>query len=144
MDYTSDLWIGYLCENIIRQIVRLSEIKCSGCEDSMKSPLLHYHIQLGLLQKMQIYFEEVRGSVLPTIPSLYASFSHKLPHSDDADKDKEMYISNGRNFLMNITCEAMYYGRFITDFTDSYIDEGFKPTKAVKKNLRKRNMEKET
>ena len=78
---------------------------------------------------MRLYFEEIRGSVLPTVPELYLQFQHKLPHSDDLMKDQDSYIDIGRQFLLTITCDALYYGRFMNQFVDSIVDEGFKVSK---------------
>ena len=70
MDYYHDFWIGFLSEQIVRQAVEMALIKCSGCEGKMHSPLLHLHHQLSLLDKLRTYFEEIRGSLLPTIDAL--------------------------------------------------------------------------
>ena len=129
MDYYHDFWIGFLSEQIVRQAVELTLIKCPGCEDKMYSPLLHLHHQLSLLDKIRTYFEEIRGSLLPTIDTLYEQFKDKLPHSDDLDKDNEVYIKNGRFFLISITSEALYYGRYLNEMNDSFINEGFPPVK---------------
>lgn len=136
MNYSSDLWLGYLCENLIRQIVEMARLRCDGCRDGIKSDLLHQHMQLNLLEKMRLYFEDVRGTVLPTLPQLYDQFQGKLPHSNDLTKDKEIYINTARLFLLTITAEPLYYGRYINEFTDSYIDEGFKIDKKTKKQTK--------
>ena len=127
MDYFSDIWTGFISEQIVRQTVNLCELNCPGCTDSKRSPLLHIHQQLSLLDKLRCYFEEVRGSILPIIPQLYDQFQHKLAHSNDLDKDKELYTFNARGFLISITADALYYGRFITDMNDSYICEEVNP-----------------
>ena len=128
--YFSDTWIGFLCENIIRQSVQLTKTKCPGCVDRLNSPILHLHEQQSLLDKLREHFEQIRGSILPTIAELYAHFQSKLPHSDDLEKDRECYIETGRKFLLMITCDALYYGRYVNEFVDTYIDEGFVVTKA--------------
>jgi hypothetical protein len=78
---------------------------------------------------MRIYFEEIRGSVLQTIPELYNQILDKLPHSDDPAQDRETYINIGRQFLMTHTCDSIYFGRWVTEFNDSIIDEGFRINK---------------
>ena len=132
MDYYNDFWIGFLAEQIARQAVEMSLIKCVGCQDNMHSPLLHSHHQLSLLDKLRRHFEEIRGSVLPTINALYEQFKNKLPHSDDPDKDMEIYLKNGRFFLISATADALYYGRYLTEMNDFYINEGFKSVKKRK------------
>lgn len=125
MDYYHDLWIGFLTEQIVRQTIEMAVIKCPGCEDNLHSPLLHLHHQMSLLEKVRTYFEEIRGAMLPTIQNLYEQFKDKLPHSEDLDEDKELYIKNGRWFLISITSDALYYGRYMNHFNDSYINEAF-------------------
>lgn len=125
MEYYHDFWIGFLTEKVTRQAVELSVIKCPGCQDKMYSPLLHLHHQLSLLEKLRSYFEEIRGSLLPTIEVLYNEFQDKLPHSDDLEKDRKIYIKNGRFFLISATADALYFGRYLTEMNDSYINEGF-------------------
>ena len=130
--YYSDVWIGFLCENVVRQVVQLSKLRCPGCEDKLFSPLLHLHEQLSLLDKLRNYFEEVRGTLLPTLPELYTMFQDKLPHSDDLSRDQESYISIGHNFLLTIGAESLYYGRYLSGLNDSYINEAFKVEKKRK------------
>ena len=130
--YYSDVWIGFLCENIVRQVAQLSKLRCPGCDDKLFSPLLHLHEQLSMLDKLRLYFEEVRGAILPTLPELYTMFQAKLPHSDNLDRDQECYISIGHNFLLTIGADSLYYGRYLSDLNDGYINEGFKIPKKRK------------
>lgn len=132
ISYFDDVWIAFLCSNIIRQCVELSELNCPGCEGKLKSPLLHLHMQLSLLEKLKVHFEEIRGSILPTVPELYRQFQHKLPHSDNLIVDEECYVSNGRHFLTTLTSEALYYGRYLNEFVDEMVDQGFKVAKKRK------------
>ena len=124
--YFSDVWIAFLGEQIIRQTEQISELRCPGCQSNLKSPILHQHHQHNLLEKLKLYFEEIRGSILPTVPELYAQFKDKLPHSDDAVKDAECYTNTGRQFLIMITAEALYWGRYQSDLLDEFVDEGFR------------------
>lgn len=127
--FFNDVWLGFLCEQIIRQAEQMSKLKCPGCEAKLKSPILHLHLQNSLLDKMRMYFEEIRGGVLQTVPELYDQISPKLPHSDNLEQDKESYVMIGRQFLMTHTSDSMYYGRWVTEFNDSLIEEGFKVRK---------------
>ena len=130
--YYSDVWIGFLSENIVRDVLQLSKLRCPGCNDKLNSPLLHLHEQLSLLDKLRQYFEEVRGTILPTLPELYSIFKDKLPHSDDMSKDQECYISIAHNFLLTIGPDSLYYGRYMSDLNDSYIYEAFRVPKKRK------------
>ena len=124
--YYSDVWIGFISENIVRQVVQLAKLRCPGCDDKLSSPLLHLHEQLSLLDKLRNYFEEVRGTLLPTLPELYDMFQDKLPHSDDLSRDKDCYVSIAHNFLLTIGADSLYYGRYLSNLNDGYINEAFK------------------
>lgn len=123
--YFSDVWIAFLGEQIIRQTVEMSIIRCPGCQSKLKSPILHQHHHHSLLEKFKLYFEEIRGTVLPSIPELYEQFKDKLPHSDDPQKDAECYMNTGRQYLIMITSEALYWGRYQSELLDGFVDEGF-------------------
>lgn len=127
--FFNDIWLGFLCEEIVRRTESMSKLKCPGCEANLKSPILHLHLQNSLLDKMRTYFEEIRAPTLRSVPELYERIQGKLPHSEDLDQDKDSYISIGRQFLMTQSCDSMYFGRWITEFNDSIIDEGFQVAK---------------
>ena len=135
--YFDDLWIGFLCEQILRQITQLSIIRCPGCEQKHKSAIFHQHEQHSLLDKVRLYFEEIRGSIIPTVCQLYIQVEQKLPHSDDLANDRECYISIGRQFMLTITADALYYGRYINEFMDGLIDDAIKIERATKKRKTK-------
>ena len=130
MDYNHEVWIGFLCEQLVRQVVQMSILKCPGCEDKLISPLLHLHQQQSLLTKMMYHFEEVRGPMLTSIDSYYEQVSDLLPHSQNLEKDRVIYINTGRMWLLVATTEAVYYGRYVTDMNDTFINRAFKVKKA--------------
>ena len=134
MNYSHDLWTGYLTELIVRKSIELSQLRCPGCTDKLKSPLLHHHNQMDLFQKMKHYYNEIRGFLLPTIDLLYDNVSNKLPHSNDLVKDKEQYIYNGQVFLNISSPESIYYGRYLGQHNDCIIHELIS-TKKERKNL---------
>ena len=134
MNYCHDIWTGYLTELIVRKSIETCELRCPGCTDNLKSPLLHFHNQMDLFQKMKHYYNEIRGFLLPTIDLLYDNVSHKLPHSNDLVKDKEQYIYNARAFLNISSPESIYYGRYLDHHNDCIINELIS-TKKEKKSL---------
>ena len=125
MDYNHDYWLGFLSEQMVRQCVQMAKLKCPACSDKLYSPALHLHQQLSLLDKMKIHFEEVRGTLLSSIDALYSQFEDKLPHSHDLEKDRLIYCNNARVFLLTAASETIYYGRYINDMNDSFINEAF-------------------
>lgn len=116
-------WIGYLAENLIRKCITLTESECSGCRDKMKSSILHLHIQLSLLEKIQNHFEAARGEMLHALKNLYKEIEQKLPHSDDKDRDENIYLHVGRFFLLTASAQTIYYGRYINEMNDLFINE---------------------
>ena len=132
MNYYHDIWIGYLTEIIVRKTVETCINHCSGCRDKLKSPLLHLHHQYSLLDKLHLYINEIRGNLVPIINSLYNDVSHKLPHSDDLMKDKELYTNNARFFLTTSSPESLYFGRYISENNDCIIEELLTPKKKRK------------
>ena len=126
--YNNDSWIGYLAEIAIR--------KCSGCRDNMKCDILHLHNQLSLLMKLQQYFEPIRADLLNSLSEIYNKVEMKLPHSDDRKKDMAIYCNIGRIFLITLSPEALYYGRYVNQLNDSFIAEVMQDSK--KSDLKKK------
>ena len=122
MDYYSDIWIGYLTGIVFNRCVKLSLQRCPGCIAKLKSPVLHQHEQNSLLQKIVIYFNEVRGLMLPSLDQLYDIIAKQLPHSDDPLKDKDIYLQNGIFFLTSANPDSIYWGRYIDEFNDAMIN----------------------
>ena len=133
MNYFHDVYLGFLAEQIARQCEQLSMLKCSACESKIKSPLLHICHQRGLLEKLQVHFEEVRGPMLTSIEAYYDQVQELLPHSDDRKKDKANYTNAGRLWLQLCSAEIVFYGRYVDEFNESFIDRAFK--KRGSKNL---------
>ena len=129
-------WIGFLAENVIRKCVLKSLAECVGCKNKIKSDLLHLHHQLSLLEKVQLHFDSSRVEVLNSLPSLYKAIEAKLPHSEDKKKDMVIYCDLGRHFLITCSPEALYYGRYINELNDAFIDEVLTESKRGK--LKKR------
>lgn len=123
--YYNDSWLAFLSEAFVRESMSLCMKECSGCKDDMKSAILHLHHQMSLLDKLKLYFEKVRGEMLAKIPMFYLKFEKKLPHSEDLSKDRNIYCEVARSFLMTCTAETLYYGRYITELTDSYVAEAY-------------------
>ena len=129
-------WIGYLAENFIQKCVSRAILECTGCRDNMKSDLLHLHHQQSLLQKLQHHFDPIRADLLNSLPTLYKAIEGKLPHSEDKKKDMMIYCDLGRHFLISCSPEALYFGRYINEMNDAFIDDVFKDSKRSKSKKR--------
>ena len=134
--YNNDSWIGYLAEIAIRKCISSSIVECSGCRDNMKCDILHLHNQLSLLMKLQQYFEPIRADLLNSLSEIYSKVEMKLPHSDDRKKDMAIYCNIGRIFLITLSPEALYYGRYVNEMNDSFIAEVMQDSK--KSDLKKK------
>ena len=122
MDYCSDIWIGYLTGMVLNRCVKLSLQRCPGCAAKLKCPILHQHEQSSLLDKIRLYFDEVRGVILSSVDRLYDMIQRNLPHSSDLKKDKEIYCNNGALFLTTANPDSIYWGRYIDELNDAMID----------------------
>ena len=120
-NYNNDAWLGCMANLLVRNCVNLSIQRCPGCKVKLKSPALHLHHQHSLLDKMRLYFEEVRGLLLPAIEDLYNIVKQKLPHSQDPVKDREIYCNSATFFLTTANPESVYWGRYVDESTDSFI-----------------------
>ena len=67
--------------------------------------------------------------MLPCMEEYYNQVSDLLPHSNDLEKDAKTYCLTGHVWLTIATCEAVYFGRYINDFNDSYIERAFAKVK---------------
>ena len=126
MNYFHDVYLGFLADQIARQCEQMCVLRCSACESKMKSPLLHICRQQGLLEKLQVHFEEVRGPMLNSVEPYYEQVMELLPHSDNPLKDKSNYINAARMWLQLCSAEIVFYGRYVDEFNHSFINRAFK------------------
>ena len=129
-------WLGYLTEVVVRKCVALSIAECSGCKDKMRSDLLHLHHQHSLLQTLQFYFEVIKVEMLNSMSKLYKAIEERLPHSEDKKKDMVIYCNLGKQFLLTCSPEALYYGRYVNETNDAFIDEVLVDSKKSKTKKR--------
>lgn len=112
--FYQELWVGYLTSIIIQKCIKLARERCPGCERKFKSALLHLHQQVSLEQKLDCYFEEVRGLLVSQIGFYFAEFEKKM--GEDCVEDfKKMYIQHGKSFLFLTNARAIYYGQYINE-----------------------------
>ena len=131
--YNNADWVGFLAENIIQKCVTLTLEECSGCRDEVSCDILHHHHQLSLLDKVKKHFETARGMVLSALGELYKEMEVKLPHSGDLKKDRSIYYGVGRFFLLTITPQALYYGRYVNEENHGVITEVLGNRRGVKR-----------
>jgi hypothetical protein len=86
--------------------------------------------------KLQQYFEPIRADLLNSLSEIYSKVEMKLPHSNDRKKDMAIYCNIGRIFLITLSPEALYYGRYVNEMNDSFIAEVMQDSK--KSDLKKK------
>lgn len=123
MDYFHDTWISYLVAIIMHRCWDISLGRCRGCMSKLKSPILHEHLQNSLLEKLRLYYEEIRGDMLPCINALYSTIEKNLPHTDDLKMDREKYCQNAIFFITTSHPDSLYWGRYMTGEIDGFINE---------------------
>lgn len=123
--HLNELWLCYLVHILVNKCIKLSKDKCPGCKDELNSPLLHYHIQLSLLEKIKFYMEEVRGPMMKKIGVYFEGFS-KISKVEDANENN--YLFTGQTFLLMASAESIYYGRYLTEDTYCMLFPKPKPT----------------
>ena len=121
MLYFENVWIATLCDSLIRKACKLSEKTCPAHKAGLKCPVLHMCQQDSLLEKLTRHFYTAQGELLRALEKEYENISQKLPKSDNPEEDRKCYISCGRSFLLTVTPEAIYYGRFIDEEADKII-----------------------
>ena len=122
MDYYHETWIGYLAAIIMKKCNEIASQRCPGCQVNLKSSILHQHHQMSLFEKIKLYSDEVKGAMVKVVTSLYRSLENKLPHSTDIQRDKQMYCDHALFFLTVSTPESLYWGRYIDEKNDDYIN----------------------
>ena len=126
MDYNHPCLYAFLAEQIARECINLTSQNCSACKENLRSPLLHYHCHLNLLESLRQYFEEVRANLLANLSKFYNCIESKLPHSPDKKKDQMLYILNAQAFLSSCNPETIYWGRYVSRDDDGYIFDSLK------------------
>ena len=114
---SSTIWLAYIVNMFVTNTLLKTKQHCSGCRKDLKSPLLHFHIQASLLEKLKLYFEEVRGDMISSFEECFAAFVRDT----NINLNKDQYLFSGQTFLLLATPESIYYGRFITEDIDARI-----------------------
>lgn len=112
-DHSSKIWLAYLTAEVVDQCTNICISECPACQNRMFSPLLHYHEELNLKQKIERYL----GRVIIDIANLFDQFIMQFGWFS---LDRTQYIQFGEIFLSVTTADAIYYGKYITpqnDFT---------------------------
>lgn len=125
-NYLSEFWWGYLTHVTIEKCVAISKERCPGCSKGFKTSLLHAHQQASLLNKLESYLNEARGSLSSNFDEMFDDFQKRMD-CPVTSEERQVLITSGRSFLFIVTPPSLFYGRYLTDekyshlFTDTYI-----------------------
>lgn len=127
-------WLAFLAVEIIdRCSLRLLK-DCPGCQDGLKSPLLHYHNHFNL-------HESIKKNMVVIVPEmniqeLFNKFLVKFGLFELPEKE---YLNIGQNFVQFSSPDAIYYGNYINKendkvlYTETMEHPTYEPTKKRKK-----------
>jgi len=110
-DSSSRTWLGYVTAEVVYQCISLCDEECLACKNGVISPLLHYHNELNLKDKIQRYL----GRVNINLDSLFDQFILRFGWFA---LNRTQYIQLADIFLSVSTPEAMVYGKYITHQND--------------------------
>lgn len=113
--HANAVWMAYLTNILISNCIIKAKNRCAGCKNNIQSPLLHYHFQSSLLDKVKEHFEEVRGPIISNIEKCFTSFIKIY----DSKTNKKNFLFSGQTFLLLATPESIFYGRYMTEEMDS-------------------------
>ena len=127
-------WLAFLAVEIIDRCSLQLLKDCPGCQDGLKSPLLHYHNQFNL-------HEAIKKNITVIVPEmniqeLYNKFIVKFGLFELPEKE---YLNIGQCFLRFSSADAIYYGNYITKendyalYAETMEQPTYEPTKKRKK-----------
>lgn len=112
---TCKTWFASLSAELIQRCIDCCGKDCSACRDGLMSPLLHFHNELNLHEKIERYFNKVVQEM--DIDKLYDQF---IVQFGWFNLEREQYVAIGQSFARFSTPDAIFYGKYVTaenDFT---------------------------
>ena len=121
MDFNKT-WFAYISAEIIRQCIDMCTKECRACKDGILSPLLHYHNELNLREKMVRYVDRVELDLTTLFDLFIIQFGW-------FGLDRDQFLANAQAFIDFSTPDAMFYGKYINYENDFaiYADTGENP-----------------
>lgn len=106
MDYDKT-WFGFLSAEIIRQCIDICAKECLACQNGVLSPLLHYHNELNLHEKMTRYVDRVELNLSTLFDQFVIQFGCFT-------MDRDLFLNHAQAFVDFSTPDAIFYGKYIT------------------------------
>ena len=103
------LWLAALAGEVVDKSYQRSKIDCPGCIEGLTSPLLHVHMLHPLREILQKNFTLAVKEV--DVEQLFKNFVIRFGLFQ---LKQDEYTGIGRNFLLTLNADAIYYGRYVT------------------------------
>ena len=113
-------WFAFLSADLIRRCIDSSVNECPACRDGLLSPLLHFHNQSNLREKIDRYFYQIVMEM-----DISALFDQFMIQFGWLNLDRENFINIGQSFVRFSTPDAIFYGKYITKENDFAIYGNF-------------------
>ena len=134
-------WFAFLSADIIQRCIEYCEQECPACKDGLLSPLLHFHNQFSLREKLGQYYYRTVQEV--DIAELFDRFILQFGWYS---LNRDEFISIGQYFARFSTPDAIFYGKYITKANDLAVYgtteeiENVAVEKPIKTKKRKKNV----
>ena len=106
MDYNKN-WFAFISAEIIRQCIDRCANECLACKNGILSPLLHYHNELNLREKLDRYIGRVELNLSMLFDLFVVQFGWFTA-------DRDQFLNNAQAFVDFSTPDAIFYGKYIT------------------------------
>lgn len=106
-DSSSRTWLGYITAEVVHKCITLCAEECLACTNRITCPLLHFHNELTLKDKIQRYLARV-------VIDLEQLFDQFILQFGWFALNRQQYIQLAEIFLNVSTPEAIMYGKYIT------------------------------
>ena len=99
-------WFAFISAEIMRQCIDLCNKECLACKEGILSPILHYHNELNLREKMVRYIDRVELNLMTMFDLFIIRFGW-------FHLDRDQFLGNAQAFIDFSTPDAMFYGKYI-------------------------------
>ena len=106
-------WLAFLGADVIQRCVDCCEQECPACKNGLLSPLLHFHNQYSLREKLDTYYYKTIQQL-----DIAALFDRFILRFGWFSLNREEFVNMGQSFVRLSTPDALFYGKYITKEND--------------------------
>lgn len=107
-------WLAYITAEVVHKCIKLCQDECLACKNNVISPLLHFHNELNLMDKIHRHL----GNTFIDLDNLFDQFILQFGWFA---LNRENFIQLGKIFLDISTPEAIIYGKYLNTHNDHAI-----------------------